>query len=140
VYKRQVNATMRNGVKAAAKDLMTPPSKAGQLGPTAAYPVCNVTKLLEPKCSHEVISVKPSATTLLRLINAATLVYMTVCVGGHSVTLVALDGNPVAPRRFRECVDINSGQRWAGGQQAAGVLGRAGRATTSTQGCWGRQS
>jgi FtsP/CotA-like multicopper oxidase with cupredoxin domain len=114
VYTRKVNVTMRNGVPAAAKDLMTPPSKAGQLGPNATYPVCNVTRLSEPNCGHEVVTVKPGSTTLLRLINGATLVYMTVCVAGHSVTLVALDGNPVAPRTFRECVDINSGQRWGG--------------------------
>jgi hypothetical protein len=114
VYTRKLGEPMRNGVPAAATDLMTPPSKAGQLGPAAAFPVCEVPRLSEPKCSHEVITVKPGATTLLRLINAATLVYMTVCVGGHSVTLVALDGNPVAPRTFSECVDINSGQRWVG--------------------------
>ncbi len=38
-------------------------------------------------------------------------VYMTVCVEGHNLTLVAADGLPLTPRVFKECVDVNSGQR-----------------------------
>jgi L-ascorbate oxidase len=48
----------------------------------------------------------------VRLINAATLVYMTVCFEKHTVTVVALDAAPVEPKEFYECVDVNSGQRW----------------------------
>ena len=43
VYKRRVNQAMANGKAAAAADLLSPPGVAGQLGPTAAWPVCNVT-------------------------------------------------------------------------------------------------
>ena len=60
---------------------------------------------------HEVVSVRPGSTSLLRFINGAALVYLTVCIESHTLVLVALDGNPVAPRSFSECVDINSGQR-----------------------------
>jgi L-ascorbate oxidase len=57
------------------------------------------------------IKVNPKTRVLVRLINAATLVYMTVCFEKHDVTVVAMDANPVKPITFRECVDINSGQR-----------------------------
>jgi L-ascorbate oxidase len=39
------------------------------------------------------------------------LVYMTVCFEKHTVTVVALDAAPVTPRDFKECVDVNTGQR-----------------------------
>lgn len=48
----------------------------------------------------------------MRIINAATLVYMTVCFEAHHVTVVAMDAIPVQPKTFFECVDVNSGQRW----------------------------
>lgn len=59
---------------------------------------------------HEVV-VQPGSTTRLRLINAATLVYMTVCFEKHTVTVIALDAAPVEPKPFYECVDVNTGQR-----------------------------
>jgi len=58
------------------------------------------------------ITVSNNKVNRLRLINAATLVYMTVCFEKHDVTVVALDAAPVEPRTFEECVDINSGQRY----------------------------
>jgi FtsP/CotA-like multicopper oxidase with cupredoxin domain len=36
---------------------------------------------------------------------------MTVCFGGHDVTVTAADARPVAPVGFGECVDLNLGQR-----------------------------
>jgi FtsP/CotA-like multicopper oxidase with cupredoxin domain len=66
------------------------------------------------KCSSQQrpeITVKPGSTTRVRLVNAATLVYMTVCFEKHNVTVVALDAAPVEPKTFSECVDVNTGQR-----------------------------
>lgn len=86
---------------------------AGQLGPTAEPAACDVS-IGASKCSSQQrpqITVKPGSTTRVRLVNAATLVYMTVCFEKHSVTVVALDAAPVEPKTFSECVDINSGQR-----------------------------
>lgn len=56
--------------------------------------------------------VEQGKTTRLRLVNAATLVYMTVCFEKHTVTVIALDAAPVEPKSFSECVDVNTGQRW----------------------------
>jgi L-ascorbate oxidase len=50
-------------------------------------------------------------TTRLRLVNAATLVYMTVCFENHKVTVIALDAAPVEPKEFDQCIDVNTGQR-----------------------------
>jgi L-ascorbate oxidase len=66
------------------------------------------------KCSSQQqaeITVKPGSTTRVRLVNAATLVYMTVCFEKHSATVVAMDAAPVEPKTFSECVDVNTGQR-----------------------------
>jgi FtsP/CotA-like multicopper oxidase with cupredoxin domain len=64
------------------------------------------------------VTAKPGKTQRLRLINAGTLVYMTVCIQAHTLTVVALDAAPVEPQDFFECVDINTGQRcaWQEGQ------------------------
>lgn len=58
----------------------------------------------------EIIAPSRSSVTI-RIINAAMLVYMTVCIEKHNVTVVALDAAPVAPKTFYECVDVNAGQR-----------------------------
>jgi hypothetical protein len=95
-------------------DVLTPsPCVAGQLGPKAAWPTCNVTAAIaaDPKCTREEIVIAPNATTTFRIINAATLVYTTVCFGGHNVTVVASDARATEPVTFKECVDVNSGQR-----------------------------
>lgn len=67
------------------------------------------------KCSKQQraqITVKPGSTTRVRLINAASLVYMTVCFEKHSVTVIALDGSPIEPKTFPDgCADVNTGQR-----------------------------
>lgn len=62
-------------------------------------------------CQREVLTVVPGSLNRIRIINAATLVYMTVCFEKHDVTVVALDAAPVEPKTYRECVDINTGQR-----------------------------
>eukprot|EP00877_Chromochloris_zofingiensis_P002265 jgi/Chrzof1/12039/Cz06g19030.t1 len=113
VYTRKVNQTLPTGAIANTTDLMIPPGKAGQLGATAAWPTCNVTSFYGAgkKCKHEEVVVQPNTTYLMRIINAATLVYMTVCFEAHHVTVVAMDAIPVQPKTFFECVDVNSGQR-----------------------------
>ncbi|PNW88481.1 hypothetical protein CHLRE_01g031500v5 [Chlamydomonas reinhardtii] len=63
-----------------------------------------------PGCTHTQVTVQPGKTYRLRLVNAALLVYMTVCFEGHNVTLIAADAVPVAPVST-QCVDVNSGQR-----------------------------
>ena len=49
-------------------------------------------------------------TYLLRIINAASLAYQSVCFEGHDLTIVAADAYPVQPVNVT-CLDINSGQR-----------------------------
>ncbi|KAF6252743.1 Cupredoxin [Scenedesmus sp. NREL 46B-D3] len=116
VYIRKVNETLpfrSDGYKAETKDLMTPnpalPGSWGQLlSPAAARWSCG----LQNNCGQRYrVTAKPGQTQRLRLINAATLVYMTVCIQGHTLTVVALDAAPVEPQDFFECVDINTGQR-----------------------------
>jgi hypothetical protein len=57
------------------------------------------------------IVVPTAAASTIRIINAATLVYMTVCIEKHSLLVVALDAAPVEPKNFYECVDVNAGQK-----------------------------
>ncbi len=64
-------------------------------------------------CTHSQFTVEAGKTYRLRIINAATLVFMTVCFDAHNVTIIAADAVPTAPYTTR-CVDVNSGQRWAG--------------------------
>lgn len=118
VYKRKVNESLPlrpadKPATAAAKDLLAPNAcVAGQLGPTAEPSSCAIPS--NPgKCqaSRTEVTVRPGSTTRLRLINAGMLVYMTVCVEKHTLTVVALDAAPVEPRSFYECVDVNTGQR-----------------------------
>ncbi len=61
-------------------------------------------------CRHEVITVKPNSTYLVRLINAGSLTYQTICFEGHNVTIVAADATPTEQLTV-PCVDINLGQR-----------------------------
>ncbi|GIL81975.1 hypothetical protein Vretimale_1452 [Volvox reticuliferus] len=63
-----------------------------------------------PGCTHSQFTVEPGKTFRLRLVNAATLVFMTICFEGHNVTLIAADAIPTAPISTR-CLDLNSGQR-----------------------------
>lgn len=72
-------------------------------------------------CKREVLTVEPNSLNRIRLINAGTLVYMTVCFEKHDVTVVALDAAPVEPKTFRECVDVNTGQRWVKGCRGSKV-------------------
>ena len=57
------------------------------------------------------ITVTAGATHRLRLVNAGMLVYTTVCFEQHTVTVVALDASPVTPKSYKECVDVDMGQR-----------------------------
>eukprot|EP00879_Flechtneria_rotunda_P031612 GHRR01034549.1.p1 GENE.GHRR01034549.1~~GHRR01034549.1.p1 ORF type:complete len:321 (+),score=110.97 GHRR01034549.1:649-1611(+) len=114
VYKREVNKTLPSGNVTAAKDVLSPNAcVAGQLGPTAEPSTCSVKAAGSSSCNpqREVVTIKPGSTTRLRIINAGTLVYMTVCFEKHNVTVVALDAAPVEPKTFNECVDVNTGQR-----------------------------
>ncbi|KAI8468177.1 MAG: Cupredoxin [Monoraphidium minutum] len=112
VYAREVNKTMANGAAAKQADLMNPNGcVAGQLGGPAAFPFCNVDAEETKKCKRSEVRLTPGATHTFRLINAATLVYTTVCFAGHDVTVVAADSKAVRPVKFSECVDVNSGQR-----------------------------
>ncbi|GIL43898.1 hypothetical protein Vafri_1486 [Volvox africanus] len=63
-----------------------------------------------PGCTHSQFTVESGKTFRLRLVNAATLVFMTVCFERHNVTLIAADAIPTVPVSTR-CLDINSGQR-----------------------------
>lgn len=120
VYTRQVGQPMWNGQNATAADLMSPsPCVAGQLGGSAAWSMCRTTpnpaasSAAQQQCQKrftEIIVPSRSVTTI-RIVNAAMLVYMTVCIEKHTLTVVALDAAPVEPRVFNECVDINAGQR-----------------------------
>ncbi|KAG1672998.1 hypothetical protein FOA52_005928 [Chlamydomonas sp. UWO 241] len=65
-----------------------------------------------PGCTHASFDVEAGKTYRVRLINAAALVYITVCFGGHNVTVVAADVMPVTPFMAPNgCVDVNVGQR-----------------------------
>eukprot|EP00878_Enallax_costatus_P033800 GHUV01037365.1.p1 GENE.GHUV01037365.1~~GHUV01037365.1.p1 ORF type:complete len:432 (+),score=88.08 GHUV01037365.1:181-1476(+) len=112
-YARQANMTLPNrsdGYVAAAKDLMTPNGcVAGQLGATAEPTTCVIKE--GSSCKREMLTVVPGSLNRIRLINAGALVYMTVCFEKHDVTVVALDAAPVEPKTYRECVDVNTGQR-----------------------------
>lgn len=80
-------------------------------GPKAAWTTCKP-EAAKAGCRREEILVAPGSTTTLRVINAAALVYMTVCVGGHEAAVVNADSRPVEPRVFADgCFDVNSGQR-----------------------------
>lgn len=96
-------------------------------------PACNVTALwvppsrsalnpfassVNPGCAHANFTVDEGKTYLFRISNSASLTYLTVCFGGHNVTVVAADARPVEPFSV-ECVDVNAGQRWEGAGRAA---------------------
>jgi FtsP/CotA-like multicopper oxidase with cupredoxin domain len=76
-------------------------------GRSAANPAGSTSN---PGCTHEVVAVPAGRTTRLRLIGTGSLAYLTVCVEGHSLTLIAADGVPVSPFTTT-CVDLNLGQR-----------------------------
>lgn len=86
--------------------------------PCPALPACPALRCLavgDSKCNGQqrpTVVVQPGSSTRIRLINAATLVYLTVCFERHTVTVIALDAAPVKPKSFYECVDVNTGQRW----------------------------
>ncbi|KAK9828854.1 hypothetical protein WJX72_002416 [[Myrmecia] bisecta] len=65
-----------------------------------------------PGCTHENITIAAGKTYRFRIINSGSLLYQTVCFGGHNVTIVAADATPTDPISFGPCVDINSGQRY----------------------------
>ena len=65
------------------------------------------------------MTVEAGKTYRVRIINAASLAFLSVCFGGHNVTVVAADAYPVDPLPV-QCVDINLGQRCAPGQRVEG--------------------
>lgn len=102
---------MRNGKVAEKVDLMNPsPCVAGSLGPNGTWPTCSLLPA-SSGCKREEFTLAPGSAKTFKIINAATLVYMTVCFHGHNVTVTAADARPVKPVAFNECVDVNSGQR-----------------------------
>jgi FtsP/CotA-like multicopper oxidase with cupredoxin domain len=127
VTTRELGQPMRTGALATVDDLLLPDGVAGQLRPAAAFPTCNATGLLTPAEASEngastrrrrrgfgapaVIDVPSGQTTLLRLVNAASLVYLTFCARAHWLRVVAADAVPVRPWDAFECVDLNAGQR-----------------------------
>jgi FtsP/CotA-like multicopper oxidase with cupredoxin domain len=124
VTTRSLAKPMRSGALATADDLLLPDGVAGQLKGAAAFPVCNVTGMLTPAeaaavgektpegfGAPHVIDVPIGQTTLLRLVNAANLVYLTFCVRGHWLRVVAADAVPTQPYDAFECVDLNAGNR-----------------------------
>ena len=62
-------------------------------------------------CSLEQVYVRPNQTYLFRLINAGSLVPISVCFEGHNVTIIAADAVPVEPLAA-QCVEVNLGQRY----------------------------
>ena len=62
-------------------------------------------------CSRYNMTVEAGKTYRIRMINAGSLVFYTVCFAGHNVTIVAADSFPVTPLSV-SCVDINLGQRY----------------------------
>ena len=46
-------------------------------------------------CPHEQILVSPGASYYLRIINAASSTYLTICFEGHSLDVIAADGTPM---------------------------------------------
>lgn len=102
---------MANGKPATASDVMAPNScVSGALGAKAVWPVCDPAAQ-NGSCPREELVLEPGAVSTVRIINAATQVYMTVCFLGHNITVVAADARPVAPLALFECVDVNSGQQ-----------------------------
>lgn len=63
------------------------------------------------------MTVEAGKTYRVRMINAGSLAFLSVCFAGHSVTVVAADAYPVEPLPV-QCVDINLGQRCAPGWRA----------------------
>lgn len=100
-------------------------------------PVCNVTRFSVPArpangtrpaaagCGHEVFLVKPAQTYLFRLINGATMAFITICFEGHSVEILNVDTTPAEGIDFPNgCIDLGSGQRWVSLAGAGGPKGR----------------
>lgn len=111
VYDRQIGQELWNGQNATKNDTLDP-CYSGQLAPTGVWPKCApVAPAANATCPREEFVVEPGSTNRFRLINGASLVYLTVCFEGHNVTVVAADARPVTPVTFFECVDVNSGQR-----------------------------
>ena len=61
-------------------------------------------------CRRYNMTVEAGKTYRIRMINAGSLVFYTVCFAGHNVTIIAADSFPVTPLPV-SCVDINLGQR-----------------------------
>ena len=62
-------------------------------------------------CRRYNMTVEAGKTYRIRMINAGSLVFYTVCFAGHNVTIIAADSFPVTPLPV-SCVDINLGQRY----------------------------
>ena len=58
------------------------------------------------------MTVEAGKTYRVRMINAGSLAFLSVCFAGHNVTVMAADAYPINPLQAA-CVDINLGQRCA---------------------------
>ena len=63
-----------------------------------------------PGCQRYNMTVEAGKTYRVRIINAGSLLFLSVCFDRHNVTIVAADAYPVNPQPV-SCVDINLGQR-----------------------------
>ena len=63
-------------------------------------------------CARYNMTVEAGRTYRVRMINAGSLAFLSVCFAGHNVTVVAADAYPINPLQAT-CVDINLGQRRA---------------------------
>eukprot|EP00798_Chlamydomonas_sp_ICE-L_P001752 gene1752-33161_t len=101
-------------------DIMT--AVAGDNG--YLQPVCEATSLKQARfknqsglqhkgCRRARLSVDYDKRYLIRLVNAATTSFLTVCFEGMRVMIIAADTTPIE-YRAANCVDINTGQRKAG--------------------------
>jgi FtsP/CotA-like multicopper oxidase with cupredoxin domain len=63
-------------------------------------------------CKRENVTVEAGKTYRIRMINAGSLAFLSVCFSGHNVTVFAADAYPIIPLNV-SCVDINLGQRCA---------------------------
>jgi FtsP/CotA-like multicopper oxidase with cupredoxin domain len=61
-------------------------------------------------CARYNMTVEAGKTYRVRMINAGSLAFLSVCFAGHNVSVVAADAYPIDPLQAA-CVDINLGQR-----------------------------
>ncbi len=89
--------------------------KKGALALSVSYSsvrICQSSKCgsADPGCQRYNMTVEAGKTYRVRIINAGSLLFLSVCFDRHNVTIVAADAYPVNLQPV-SCVDINLGQR-----------------------------